>query len=197
MIRLLVARARIVLVGVAIALSISAITLAQATEPAIESVPEAETDAVDNARSTPGAPSTETNPSAEPEPATAIGVESQRRLNEFRSEYLNDRADTLNRWLDFVAIVLTFFAVAVALAGFLGFRRFREIETEAKSSVEKVKSSVEVAENLVREIKATKDESQKILQKLRNLNAESVDKEPRESGSSQQGCPEQPRGNVG
>ena len=122
--------------------------------------------------------SVQSDPPVGPTPATASEVESQRRLNEFRSEYLDDRADTLNRWLDFVAIVVTFFAVAVALAGFLGFRRFREIETEAKSSVEKVKSSVEAAENLVKEIRETRDESQEILLNLRNLNAESVDKEP-------------------
>ena len=184
MIRLLTAGVRTGLVAVAITATVPVITFAQATEPAIESSPEADTGAVDNAIPTPGAASTDndmsvqSDPPVGPTPATASEVESQRRLNEFRSEYLDDRADTLNRWLDFVAIVVTFFAVAVALAGFLGFRRFREIETEAKSSVEKVKSSVEAAENLVKEIRETRDESQEILLNLRNLNAESVDKEP-------------------
>ena len=166
------------------AVSVPAITFAQATEPAIDSVSEADTDTVANARPTSGTASTavgvpaQSNPSEEPVPATAIEVESQRRLNEFRSEYLDDRANTLSRWLDFVAIVLTFFAVAVALAGFLGFRRFREIETEAKNNVEKVRINVETAENLVEEIRETRDESQEVLQSLRNLNAESVAKEP-------------------
>ena len=184
MIRLLTAGVRTGLVAVAITATVPVITFAQATEPAIESSPEADTGAVDNPIPTPGAASTDndmsvqSDPPVGPTPATASEVESQRRLNEFRSEYLDDRADTLNRWLDFVAIVVTFFAVAVALAGFLGFRRFREIETEAKSSVEKVKSSVEAAENLVKEIRETRDESQEILLNLRNLNAESVDKEP-------------------
>ena len=41
-----------------------------------------------------------------------------------------------------------------------------------------MKSSVEAAENLVKEIRETRDESQEILLNLRNLNAESVDKEP-------------------
>ena len=181
MIRLLTAGVRTGLVAVAITATVPVITFAQATEPAIESSPEADTGAVDNAIPTPGAASTDndmsvqSDPPVGPTPATASEVESQRRLNEFRSEYLDDRADTLNRWLDFVAIVVT---LAVALAGFLGFRRFREIETEAKSSVEKVKSSVEAAENLVKEIRETRDESQEILLNLRNLNAESVDKEP-------------------
>ena len=62
--------------------------------------------------------SVQSDPPVGPTPATASEVESQRRLNEFRSEYLDDRADTLNRWLDFVAIVVTFFAVAVALRRF-------------------------------------------------------------------------------
>ena len=160
------------------------ITFPQTSQPTTESEPAVAKAAVANAIPTPGAASTDndmsvqSDPPVGPTPATASEVESQRRLNEFRSEYLDDRADTLNRWLDFVAIVVTFFAVAVALAGFLGFRRFREIETEAKSSVKKVKSSVEAAENLVKEIRETRDESQEILLNLRNLNAESVDKEP-------------------
>ena len=184
MIRLFTAGAQIALFVAAMAVTVPMVTFAQTTEPASESSPEADTGAVDNAIPTPGAASTDndmsvqSDPPVGPTPATASEVESQRRLNEFRSEYLDDRADTLNRWLDFVAIVVTFFAVAVALAGFLGFRRFREIETKAKSSVEKVKSSVEAAENLVKEIRETRDESQEILLNLRNLNAESVDKEP-------------------
>ena len=56
----------------------------------------------------------------------------QRRFNELQRELLDDRADYIDRWLIAVTIVLAFF-------GILGFKRFREIEAEARKSVEAAK----------------------------------------------------------
>ena len=148
------------------ALSIAAITFAQATEPATESAPEADTGEVDSALPPSGTASTDngltsqSDPSTEPVSSSTVEFENQRRLNEFQSEYLDDRADTLNRWLDFVAIVLTFFAVAVALAGFLGFRRFREIETEAKNSAKAASDHAKDAKSYTEETKSNRDKSE-------------------------------------
>ena len=69
---------------------------------------------------------------------SAIDVDIQRHLNELKSEYLDDRADYIDRWLDVIAIVLTFFAVIIAVLGIVGYRRFRELEADAKKSVEKI-----------------------------------------------------------
>ena len=72
-------------------------------------------------------------------PDVAVEVEMQRRFNEFRSQYLDERAKSINWWLGSIAIVLAFFGVVVAIAGFIGFQSFREIETEARKHVEEIK----------------------------------------------------------
>ena len=70
--------------------------------------------------------------------ATKLDVEIQTRFNEIQSELLDQRALFIDRWLAVIAIVLTFFGVVVAIAGFMGFKRFRDIEKDAKTSAEKV-----------------------------------------------------------
>ena len=74
-------------------------------------------------------------------------VENQRRFdalkNELRRELLDDRADTINWWLTATAIFLTFFALLVAIVGYFGFNRFRNIEKEAYNNVEESKKHVE------------------------------------------------------
>ena len=59
-------------------------------------------------------------------------------LNELRGEMLDRRAARLNRWLQVVGLVLTFFAVGVAVVGILGFRRFEELELRARDMLERV-----------------------------------------------------------
>lgn len=73
-------------------------------------------------------------------------VEMEHRFNEFRSQYLDDRAKSINWWLAIIAAILTFFGVVVAIAGIVGFRRFRDIETEARGYVEEIKAHKEQAE---------------------------------------------------
>ena len=101
--------------------------------------------------------------------------ENQQIINELRREILDGQANTINRWLAVVAIVLTFFAVVVAIAGFLGFSNFQEIKTEARSSVEEMKVHLETANQLVEKIKQNRDISNKVVQ---NLDAESADNNP-------------------
>ena len=69
---------------------------------------------------------------------SATAVDIQRSFNELKSEYLDDRADYIDMWLTVVAIVLTFFGIVIAILGIVGYRRFRELEAEAKRSVEKI-----------------------------------------------------------
>ena len=58
--------------------------------------------------------------------------------NRLRSELLDDRARALDRWFDATAIVLTFFGIVIALAGFVTFRNFRKIEKEAREHLRKI-----------------------------------------------------------
>ena len=101
--------------------------------------------------------------------------EKQQVIIELRREILDSRANTINRWLTVVAIVLGFFAVVVTIAGILGYSSFQEIKTEARSSVKEMKVHLETANQLVDKIKQNRDISDQIVQ---NLDAESVDNDP-------------------
>lgn len=61
-------------------------------------------------------------------------VALQERFIELRHELLDQRASSIDLWLGVIGLVLTFFGIVIAIAGVWAFRRFREIEEEAKSS---------------------------------------------------------------
>ena len=130
---------RIALVVVAMAMAVPMITFAQATESPTESSPEADVGAVDTVRPTPASPTQSDSP-AGPAPDTSAEVEIQRLINELRREQMDDRAGTIDWWLAAVAVALGFLGIVVVVGGYIGFTRFREIETDAKNSVEQVKS---------------------------------------------------------
>ena len=79
---------------------------------------------------------------------TAIDVEIQRRFNDLRRERLDDKADTINWWLNIILIVLGFFSVVAAVGVYLGLSGLREIKDEAKASAEEVKKSAEEIKGL-------------------------------------------------
>lgn len=111
----------------------------------------------------------------------AADVEIQRRFNELRSELLDDRADSINWWLNVVLIVLGFMAVVIPIVGVVSWRvaraQFRQIETEARENVATSKQHTEDARSLVREIKAKRDEAESLVR----MTAEAVDKDPRKA----------------
>ncbi len=74
---------------------------------------------------------------------TAVDVEIQRRFNDLRRELLDDRAGIINWWLNIILVVLGFFSVIAVFGGYFGFRRFREIEAEAKNYAEEARKGVE------------------------------------------------------
>ena len=182
MIRLLTAGTRIALIAVVLAMSIAAIMFAQATEPAIESAPEADTGAVGNVIQTPGSPGQADSPSR-PVPDTTIEVEIQRRINELRHEQMDDRAGTVDWWLAALALVLGFFGIVVVVGGYIGFTRFREIEAEAKNSAKDAAEHAKDAKRYIEEIERNRDESNKIVQ---GMNAQTVTDDPDESGEAHQ-----------
>ena len=62
-------------------------------------------------------------------------IELQQLFNDLRKEYLDARSESVNWWLQFIAIILTFFAVVIAIAGYIGFREFRRLRDEASQHV--------------------------------------------------------------
>ena len=164
MIRLLTAGTRIWLVVAAMAVAVPMVAFAQTTEPAIESVPASDQPAVPNSSPTGDENSTDKDTSVQTEQPVAVEVKIQRRINELRSELLDDRASYIDRWLSVITIVLTFFSIVAVVLGYIGFRRFRKIEIEAhkpgalagstplENSAETAKEHAAVAEKLVEAI---------------------------------------------
>ena len=95
-------------------------------------------------------------------PREALEVEIQRHINELRREQLEDRGNVLEGWLVVVGLVLTFFGIVIAVAGFFSFGRFREIEADARAGAEGAKTNAEAA-------KARLEEAAEVLTKIENL----------------------------
>ena len=99
--------------------------------------------------------------------AAEAGVYVEQRLNEFRrqylddraefrNQYLDDRADSINRWLTVIAVVLGIFALLVPAAGYFGYRKFLSgVEDEARKSLEKIKAHEEQAEKAAKILRQT------------------------------------------
>lgn len=178
MIQLFITGVRVGLITATITAALSMITFAQTTKPTIESTPTATTREVvtsdslkHDKKSTDRDTSVQTDSPNDPAISAAVKVEIQRHVNNLRREQLDDRASYIDYWLAAIAIVLTFFGIVIALAGYIGFGRFREIEAEGKKNVTASAEHVEDAKRLVDEIKSIRDESAEILQ---GMNAEDV-----------------------
>ena len=171
MIRWITARVRIGLVVAAMAASVPMIAFAQTSEPAIESVPtEAEAEEV-NASATGDDMSEETEPPARSAIPAEVEVEIQRHINELRREQMDDRDTYFDRLLAIVAIV-------IAVAGYFGFKQFREIKAEAHQNVMASKQYAEEARHLVEKIKAKQHEADSLVERI---SAQTVADKPSEA----------------
>ena len=115
------------------------------------------------------------------------------RSNEFRRELLDHRAKTVDWWLAATAIFLTLFGtlfgIVVAVAGYLSFKRFREIEAEARENVKSCRIYTEEAGKLVGKIKERRDEVESI---AKELTAKVVDNDPDEARRAADSVQENP-----
>ncbi len=57
---------------------------------------------------------------------------------------MDRRAARLNRWLQVVGVVLTFFAVVVAIGGLIAFDEFRQIQRRALNALEQIEKREQV-----------------------------------------------------
>ena len=109
---------------------------------------------------------------------SAADVELDRRLNELRREFQDDRhelldkrAESINRWLAVMAIVPAFFGIVAVVAGFISFERFRVLEKETTNRVEQ----------LVNKINNSVVEAEKAAVKIKGLAAQLGDDSPTNS----------------
>ncbi len=98
--------------------------------------------------------------------SSTIHVEIERQFNNLRTDLLDQRADSIDSWLTVLALVFTFFGIIVAIAGFFGFSRFREIEAEARKSVDAAASFATKAGRITEDIIQNKEQSEDILRHL-------------------------------
>ena len=112
-------------------------------------------------------------------PNVAADIEISRRFNDLRRELLDGRTKTVDWWLTATAIFLTLLGIIAVVAGYLSFKRFREIEAEARGNVESSRKHAEEARNLVGEIKVRRDEAASL---LKGLTAEAVHDDPAKAG---------------
>ena len=80
--------------------------------------------------------------------ATTADPEIERRFNDLRRELLDDRSKHVDWWLNATAIFLTLISVLGVLGGYFGFRRFHEIESEARKNVRKSQQHASEAQDL-------------------------------------------------
>ncbi|MDE2734160.1 MAG: tetratricopeptide repeat protein [Gemmatimonadota bacterium] len=143
----------------AFTLTVSVLT-AQTEEPSAVNTPSSakvQTDSV-GAQASSDEPE-QKQPTLEPNRDTASAdVENERRFNELRRELLDDQAKTLDWWLAATAIFLTFLAIVIPIAAFIGgrfsFKKFNEIKDEAQRYVEEIKTRRDEADSLVKGMNA-------------------------------------------
>ena len=118
--------------------------------------------------------------------AAATEVEIQRRFNELRSELLDERSDSVGRWLAVTAILVTVFGVGIALFGILGFSKFQaearlhvgEAEKsagEARAHLEAIKDYRQQAEEYSRKIRETTSRDFRGPSQLESMSPPSID----------------------
>ena len=181
MIRWVTTGVRIGFVVAAMAVIVPMVTFAQTPESATESVPtgveaaEVNTSPMGDENGTGDDTSVETDPRARSEIASEIEVERQSRFNDLRREVLDDRAKLVDWWLAATAIFLTLLGIVAVIAGYLSFKRFREIEAEARQNVTASQQYTEEARHLVEEIKAKRHEAESLME---GLNAQIASDDP-------------------
>ena len=199
MIWLLKAGVRTGLVAAAMVTAVSMTALAQKTEPAIGHVTATDQPAVADVSPTGDENGTEdntsvqTDPSTTPETPTVIDIEIQSRFNELRRELLADRVSVFDWQLTITAIALT---LVFGIVSFLGFRRFREIETAARKGAESAARHAEDAERLVRKIEKNWDFSQEMIRDIRSISAEIADNNPDKASQAARVVAENPQASL-
>ena len=128
---------------------------------------EVQTDSVETQSSSDGPE--QKQPTLVPDRDTAADVEASRLYNELRRKFLDNRAKTVDWWLEATAIFLTLLSVAAAILGYFGFKKLTSIESEARESMEASAQSAQNAQGYeeavrgyVKEAKASRDELQSI-----------------------------------
>ena len=122
-----------------------------------------------------------------------VEVKQEHRFNELRREFLESRVKLVDWWLTGTAIFLTLFGILVVLIGYLGYRRFREIEAEARKNVVESKQHADEAARLVTQIKTKRDEAESV---LKDMNAEIAATKPERASEAAESVKKNPAASL-
>ena len=187
----LAAPIRIALIATAMSVAIPTITFAQTSGTVTESEPAAGGNAspVQDTSGTEDDTSVETDPPARSAIPAEVEVEIQRHINELRREQMDDRATYFDR-------LLAIFAIVIAIAGLLGFRQFRKIETDAKKSVKAAAEHEAAATDIRKRIEELLSESEERVQLIRILNAEAAAQNPAKANQAVKDARKNPKASL-
>ncbi len=87
-----------------------------------------------------------------------VEAEIERRFNDLRTDVLATQASAVQWWMRMMAMVLTFFGIAVPVLGFLGFNRFREIERDTRHNAEAVAQAAESAKRYLNDLETMRSD---------------------------------------
>ena len=79
-------------------------------------------------------------------------------LNEIRNELLEQRTKFVDRYIAGVAVILTLLGIVAALASYLNFQSFSEIEAEAREYVDRIGAQYDKVEALRDKVEALHDD---------------------------------------
>ena len=105
-----------------------------------------------------------TRPPSSSETTSASVAESSQHVNDLRKDWLDHRERAVDWWLSATSLFLMLLSVLAVVAGYLGFKRFHEIETEARENVKLTKEYAEKAEDLVKDIQVQHELTAKTVQ---------------------------------
>lgn len=87
-----------------------------------------------------------------------VEAEIERRFNDLRTDVLATQASAVQWWMRMMAMVLTFFGIAVPVLGFLGFSRFREIERDTRHNARAVVQAAESAKRYLQDMETVRSD---------------------------------------
>ena len=170
---------------------------AQQTDPSLRTVPQGEngsTPSVDNAP--PTLPSDSGLGSSLGRGADSqspeLDVALDRHFNEVKRELLDQRGKSIDHWLTVISLVLTFFAIVIAIAGLWAYRSFQSMEAEAKRSAAAARVHEEKARKVLREITGHREESERHLGLIRGVTSEIAEEKPAEATKAAEAVWEDP-----
>ena len=95
-----------------------------------------------------------------PDQLAESDVDMQRRFNELRSEFLDRQEGSINRWVDVLVLLLTFFGALIAIASLVAFTKFKGLADEASASARAANLDAQAARNLVGKIRKNLEKSE-------------------------------------